>query len=299
MKDNAWHWWQQALEAPKDIGKSLPVSDGHPEQGFYRVRKKNSAWEPVAIWIDDDNWLALRSGKPVKADEIWTWACRNPITAEAYDRALAGGGWADDDPTVASMIGHNVGDNDIAALRDQIESAKQGADAYLDITTEDEAAKAQSLRARMNELAGVADKTREALKRPHLEAGKAIDAEWMPLVKEAKAIADSLRKNIEVFKTAQLMELRRLELERQKLDVAVTPPELPTIDATIKGSYGRAATVKTRQVVTGISDLGKLLQWYAGDTRLQAFLLELAQKDTDQGIATVPGVTVEEKAVIS
>ena len=296
---DAWHWWQQALEAPKEIGKSLPVSDGSPEQGFYKTRYKGKPWEPVSIWTQDSEWFALRSGKPVDAHEIWNWACRHPITHEAYERAVAGEGWADDDPTVASMIGHNVGDNDIDALRDQIELAKQGADAYLDITTEDEAAKAQSLRARMNELAGVADKTREALKRPHLEAGKAVDALYMPLVKEAKAIADSLRKNIEVFKTAQLLELRRLELERQKLDVAVTPPELPTIDATIKGSYGRAATVKTRQVVTGISDLGKLLQWYAGDTRLQAFLLELAQKDTDQGIATVPGVTVEEKAVIS
>ena len=78
----------------------------------------------------------------------------------------------------------------------------------------------------------------------------------------------------------------------------MTPPELPTIDTTIKGSYGRAATVKTKKVVTGISDLTKILNWYAGDIRLQTFLIELAQKDVTGGV-TVPGVTVEEQAVIS
>ena len=298
--NDAWTWWQQALEAPKEIGKSLPVSDGHPEQGFYRVRQKGQAWEPVAIWKDNGNWLALRNGKPVRAEDIWTWACRNPVTADAYDRALAAGTWEDDDPTVAAaLMGHNVGDrSEFEILSDEIESAKQGAEAYADIDTEEQASKAQSLRARMNELAGKADKIREELKKPHFEAGKAVDSQWMPLVKSAKAVADLLRKEIETFKTAQLLELRRLELERQKLDVAVTPPELPTIDTTVKGNYGRAATVKVKKWVTGISSIDDLLRGYRNDVRVHELLMELAQKDVDAGL-TVPGVTVEEKATIS
>ena len=301
---DAWHWWQQALEAPKEIGKSLPVSVDSPEQGFYRVRQKGKAWEPVAIWKDDDgNWQALRSGKPYAPTAVWNWCCRNPISADAYDRAVAVGTWEDDDPTVAAaLMGHNVGDkSELELLTDEIESAKQGAEAYADIQTEAEASKAQSLRARMNELAGKADKIREELKKPHLEAGKAVDQQWMPLVKSAKAVADLLRKEIETFKTAQLLELRRLELERQKLDVAVTPPELPTIDATVKGSYGRAATVRARIVVTGIDDLHALVDHLNGTQHdiLTATLTGLAQKEIDRGIQTVPGVTTEEKAAIS
>ena len=309
--NDAWHWWQQALEAPKEIGRTLPVSDGHPEQGFYRVRQKGQAWEPVAIWKDDGNWLALRNGKSVRAEDIWTWACRNPITADAYDRALAGGGWADDDPTVATaLMGHNVGDkSEFELLTDEIESAKQGAEAYADIETEEQAGKAQSLRARMNELAGKADKIREELKKPHLEAGKAVDGQWMPLVKSAKAVADLLRKEIETFKTAQLLELRRLELERQRAEAeqlisgeeVIVPPPLPPIDATIKGNYGRGATVRARIVVTGIDDLHALVD-HLNSTQhdiLTATLTGLAQKEIDRGIQTVPGVTVEERAAVS
>ena len=70
----------------------------------------------------------------------------------------------------------------------------------------------------MNELAGKADKQREKLKRPHLEAGKAVDAQWMPLVRDAKSVADMLRKYIEDFETTKLRERRRLEEERQRAE---------------------------------------------------------------------------------
>jgi len=304
--NNAWAWWQQAVESPKDIGQQhLPVSVDSPEQGFYRIRFKDKLWEPVAIWKDTTGkWIALRNGKAVDAMQVWNWCCRNPVTAEAYENAMAGDGWADDDPTVVAMMGHNVGDtDDIETLADQIESAKQGAEAYRDIESEEQAAKAQSLRARLNELSGQADKKREAFKKPHLEAGKAIDQKWMPLVKEAKGIADQLRKYIETFKTAQLLQ-RRLE-ERQREDAArkagedaPAPPPLPPVDTTIKGSYGRAATVGTEQVVTAITDQDAVYQFFRNNPDLQACLFKLAQWGIRAQLA-VPGITIEERAKIS
>jgi hypothetical protein len=320
---DAWHWWSQAIETPKEIGKSLLMSPDHPEQGFYRTKRKNGAWEPVAIW----KWVALRSGQPVKEKEIgelWNWCGRYPISSEEYDARLDGT-WAGDDPVVASMIGHNAGD-DLEMLRDQIEAARQGAEAYVHIESDEQAAKAQSLRARLNELAGEADKRREALKRPHLEAGKAIDQEWMPLVKDAKAVADMVRRFISDFETVKLRERRRIEEERQRVEQerlreeervweearlaaeqgrqAVVPPAppplppLPPIETTIKGSYGRAATVGTERVVTAITDQDALYKYLRGHEFLIACLLDLAKKAVRAG-DNPPGVTIEEKARIS
>jgi hypothetical protein len=297
---NAWHWWEQALADPKAIGKSLTVSIDTPEQGFYRMRYgATKPWLPVAIWQDNGNWIALRAGKKVDAQEVWNWCCGNPVSSEAYEKALSGEGWADDEPIVQTMMGHNVSDtDDLEILADQIEAARQGAEIYADIQSEEEAGKAQSLRARMNELAGQADKIREKLKKPHFEAGKRVDAQWMPLVKEAKAVADQLRKNIETFKTAQLMELRRAELERAKLDIAATPEPLPTPETTVKGGYGRAASVGVELVVTKITDELATYQFLRGAPELTQCILALAQKAIRSG-QTVPGVEVEERAKIS
>jgi hypothetical protein len=306
--NDAWHWWQQALESPKDIGKAdhLLVSVDSPEQGFFKMRfNATKPWLPVAIWKEGDEWIALRSGRRVDAMEVWNYCCRHPITSEAYEQSLAGGGWADDDPTVASMMGHNISDSDdLDALADQIENAKIGAEVYSDIQSEEEAAKAQSLRSRMNELAGKADKIREAFKKPHLEAGKQIDQKWMPLVKEAKGVADQLRKYIESFKTAQLLQRRLEERQREEAaraairEEAPVPPPLPPIDTTIKGNYGRAATVGLELVVTAITDQDALYQFVHDNPDLQACLLSLAQRAVKAGL-TVPGVTVEERAKIS
>src|SRR5580765_3213276 len=155
---DAWNWWRQALADPKQIGKAqhLLMSADSPEQGFYRMRfGATKPWLPVAIWKEGDEWFALRAGHSVDAAEAWNWCCRHPVSGDAYDRAVAGGGWSDDEPTVKAMIGDNIGyGDDLASLADQIESAKLGAEIYRDITSDEEAGKAQSLRARMNELAG-------------------------------------------------------------------------------------------------------------------------------------------------
>lgn len=311
---SAWNWWAAALENPKEIGKRLSISVDSPEQGFYRSRFKNQPWEPVAIWKDGEDWVALRSGKPVDAAEIWNYCCRYPISSEAYDRAVNGDGWADADPTVAAALagpGHNVGGiSDYETLRDEIASAEAGIDRYHGISDDEQASMAQSLRARLNELAGQADKLRELEKRPHLEASKAVDAQWMPLVKGAKANADMLRREIEAFKTHQLALRREEERQRAEREAAEkatvggasvpVPPPLPPVDSTLKGAYGRAATVRSKAIVTGITDLYALVDHLKNThwDEMYGFLLGLAQKDANTGL-TVPGVTTEERAVIS
>ena len=99
-------------------------------------------------------------------------------------------------------------------LRDQIDAAKAGVGTYAKISDDETAGKAQSLRSRLNELSGEADKKREALKRPHLEAGKAIDKEWQPLVKSAKEAADGIRSALSAYETDKLARQRRAERDQ-------------------------------------------------------------------------------------
>lgn len=307
MVDDAWDWWTRALERPGDIGKGdLTMSADSPEQGFYRTRYKNRPWEPVAIWKDGEEWVALRNGRSVDAAEVWNWCGRNPVSSEAYDRAMAGEGWSDDEPTVKAMIGDNVRDtDDLTLLADQIEAARQGAEVYRDLSSDEEAGKAQSLRARMNELAGTVDKQREAAKKPHLEAGKAVDQKWMPLVKEAKGVADMLRQFISTYETAKLRERQRLELERQREErearkageVVAPPPPLPPVETTIKGGYGRAGSLGTERVITGVTDQDALYGYLREDANLKACLRDLGQKALKAG-HNPPGVEWEERATL-
>ena len=321
-----WAWWQAALKNPASIGKTLPVHEGDPQQGYYRIRYgKDKPYEPVAIWRDEQgNWLAYRSKREVRAEDIWTGCCRNPISYETYVNASEGRGWPDDDGVVASQvnppeptIGDNSGDVDEAeALKDQIAAALAGMDAYAKITDDATAAKALSLRNRLNELSGQADKIRVKEKEPHLEAGKAVDAKWQPLVKSAKAGADKVRDSIGAWETHKLQEQRKREREdeqarlaaeqasrEQRADAAVieAPASAAPVEAApmpIKATYGKAASVQVKVVVDQVTDWAALYAYMANRPEVQDLLRQLAQKAIDAGRTNVPGITTIEKAAV-
>ncbi len=323
-----WAWWRGALANPKEIGRSLSVHDGDPQQGYFRVRyAKDKPFEPVAIWKEDGQWLAYRSGKEVRADDIWTSCCRHPVTYEAYNDAVDGKGWSDDDAVVAKQVqppapGDNSGAVDPAEeLADQIESALKGKDAYAKITDDATAAKALSLRNRLNELSGQADKIRVKQKEPHLEAGKAVDAVWQPLVKKAKAGADEVKASIATWETEKLRrqreferqhaeELRRQEDARRAAEATgeadVAEIEAPAVEAPapaaaptpIQPTYGKAASVSVKIVVSEVTDWTALATYMLAHPDLQALLRQLAQRALDAGRTNIPGITTEEKANI-
>lgn len=329
-----WAWWRKALANPSEIGKSLPVHDGVPNQGYYRVRYgKDKPYEPVAIWMEDGAWLAYRGGKEAKADEIWTFCCRSPISYETYQAVMIDGqAWPDDDKVVASQlqppeptIGDNSAEVDEAeTLKDQIEAALAGTDAYKVIPDDATAAKALSLRNRLNELSGTADKVRVKLKAPFLEAGKAVDDKFQPMVKSAKAGADKVKQAIADWETKKHQELRKREreaeaarkVEQDRLDAlesarqrqpdaelmeaptpAIAPVAIVEVAPTaIKPTYGKAASVSVKIVVDEITDQLALYTYMAGREEVQTLLRQLAQKALDAGRTAIPGITTTERA---
>jgi hypothetical protein len=319
-----WAWWQAALKNPKEIGKSLPVHDGEPNQGYFRVRyAKDKPFEPVAIWKEDGQWLAYRSGKEVDAGDIWTSCCRYPVTYAAYNAAMDGQGWPDDDAVVAKQVqppapGDNSGAVDPAEeLADQIESALKGKDAYAKISDDATAAKALSLRNRLNELSGQADKIRVKEKEPHLTAGKAVDEKWQPLVKKAKAGADEVKSSIAAWETEKLRKQREADRKREEEqrtadearraseaagEAPAPQPEAETITDTappsIKPTYGKAASVSVKVVVKDVTDWKALAVYMAEHPDLKPVLRNLAQRALDAGRTNIPGITVCEVAKV-
>jgi hypothetical protein len=325
-----WSWWRAALKNPAAIGKTLPIHESEPNQGYFRVKNRDKTYDPVAIFYPEgsDDLVAYRAGREVRPDEIWTWCCRSPVSFEAYTAASEGNGWPDDDATVAEQVKTpepGIGDNSakidpVETLKDQIDAALKGMEAYQKITDDKTAAKAQSLRNRLNELSNDADKKRDEMKRPHLEAGKSIDKVWMPIVKSAKEGANAVKASLEAWETEKLRrrreeerkadEARRAaeEAARQQLTetavleapkVETQPQPQPDVSAgQIRASYGKAASVTAKIVLDQVTDWKALAVYMCGHPECQDILRKLAQRAIDAGRNDVPGITTDEKAQV-
>lgn len=315
---NEWAGWQALL-----AGNLVNTDPNEPFTGFYRTRRiKDGPFVPVAYWRENGKLMCVIDGKvqsEERAIDQWIYCVRNPISHEAYIAvAERGENWPDLDETVANQINppapshNNAPEDEAVILQEQIEAAAAGASAYSKIQDDETLAKAQSLRARLNELSRTADKSRETLKKPHMEAGKAIDAKWQPLVKMAKETADAIAKAMGAWETEKARrareehakreaEIRRQQEEARKADEAgmpaPTPEPLPVTPepvaaAPIKGAYGRAASVKVVKVAI-MTDQDKVYAFMRERPEVKELLAKLAQRATDAG-HDVPGVSIEE-----
>jgi len=306
-----YDFWQKSL-----AGENPPVHDSDAQPGYYRKRTgKAAGYIPVAIWEMDGRLTGVADLKVINPQEIWTYCCQHPITEQQYWDRVNTGKWHDESDAVTASIGHN-GPPEVDTFKDQIEAALAGVYEYTEITTDETAAKAQSLRSRLLELSREADKKRAAEKEPHLEAGRAVDAAWQPLVKESKAGADTIAKALSAHETRKAQEAARqaklaeearrkaLEAEQAKAPIGTTiepepaPAPVPApVAAPIKGAYGRAASVKVVKLAI-VKDQDAAYQALKSQPELAALIQKLAQKLVDAGF-TVAGCEIEEQRKVS
>jgi len=201
-----WQWWRDAL-----AGKNPPINVNEPQSGYFKTRAgKDGPWLPVAIWEKDGEIVCRVADKVRDAHEIWTYCAGNPVAKDAAKHAFDTGLWPGDVPT----IGHNSGD---LTLAEEISEARDQALQWLtttgivDKTTADMAA---NYRAKLLDLSKKADTERDAKVRPHLEAQRKINAEYKPLVDDAKAAADKLRDALSKYLAAEEAKARA-EAERK------------------------------------------------------------------------------------
>jgi len=149
-----YSYWQNALN-----GEFGAVHEGEACPGFYRKRPHRGAtYLPVAIWEQDGTMVAVVAGKAADAGEIWSYVCQNPITEAQYHERVKTGRWHDESEAVTASLapprhrigGNNPPDDPAEILKSQIDAASAGVADYAEIKDDETAAKAQSLRARLN-----------------------------------------------------------------------------------------------------------------------------------------------------
>lgn len=315
----AWH--AAALK-----GTRGPISADDPMSGFYRQKRQDGSYEPVAYWKDSrtGEQRCHINGKsphdPIRALEIWPFASRYPISSEAYWHRMDTGQWLDNDPAAAAAArGPEIdpATDPAGSLRAEIAAARTGLDAYKTIESDEAAARAQSLRSTLTGLKGKAEHAYEAENRPLLDRQTAIRKIWFPLRDDAEAGANAIRTAIGTWEDVKREAARQAaqkaaaeaaahaEAARKAEEAGKPPPpapaapvasNLPPPATKIKGGSGRAASVGVKRVVTAI-DLDKAWQQFAGLPEVYNLFMELAQNAVNAGIDT-PCATVEEKSDI-
>lgn len=341
---NAYQFWQAALkkEAPTAVVDEPQVGFWRmkSKRGWQQGDRVRMDHVPIAVFMAGPS-ICFKFGASMVPTAVgyeqWPHYCANPVTEEVY-RGVAENGedWPDADPTVSAIISQNkpitvrspgipnpeadaelerafISENDrrnadpTTEFREQINTALGAVPSYAKIESDEADIRALSVRNLLNELAVDADKAREAEKKPHWDAAKAVDLKWQPLVKSARDGAGQIKAARDRWADDKLKASRaaaeRAKDAEQEAMVAGRPPaptppsNLPPPTTQVRPAYGKASPTGTKMVVTAI-DYDKFFA--ALKTRpewptVKAQFDEWAQKLANKGI--IPdGVTAEERA---
>lgn len=271
-------------------GRSPETTPGHPHSGFYRGRaldraKNTTVNEAIAIWRDENGQLFFKSSigrivtDPARIDEIFSRVCRKPITRELFMSVCEGGQFPDElEPStrgmgdnLASMAPHEAMAAEIADLLERFQSWLKTLPNGIE--NDDQDGKAANYAKEIASLGKKADETHKTEKAPHLEAGRAVDAAWKPIVAAADAAKKAIlaptteyrRKRAAAEEKARQVELARLREDAARAHAEavaqaaaspepVAPPPRP---APVALPPKRATGLRTVKVVV-IDDLAAL-----------------------------------------
>jgi len=164
-----------------------------------------------------------------------------------------------------------------------------------------------------------ADDARDAEKRPHLEAGRKVDALWKPLLTKADIAKETAQKALTPWKLklqrerdaeieAKRIEAARLAEEAQKAFQQSNPTDLDArYEAEELAKAAKKATAeanKVERVATGlrtswkasVTDYGAFIKWMKTHRphELKGWLDEQAQRECNAGQRQVAGVLIQE-----
>lgn len=210
------------MKAPAEIGKSIPLHH-EPSQGYFRARSKGGQWEPIAIFFPEgsSDLVAYRSGKEVRADDVWTYCATNPISYEQYQAAIDGNGFEDEPP--APTIGDNSADADpLEALRIEYIGEKEQLEEALKkgVKTQADADRVSIWKDRIMKIKSRAGLMFTAEKAPVLLQSRQIDEKYRYLAHDRDGdpviMIDKARRGVEAF----LKQKRDEENARQQAALA-------------------------------------------------------------------------------
>jgi hypothetical protein len=289
--ENDWTWYLNAL-----AGNAASITDGEPMTGFYRVRRKGQeGFSPVAYWIDSKTGkqrchLDGKDFDEQRALEIWPYASKQPVTADAYDERLLTGKWPDEHSAVVNHNRAPVAD-DIAALQDRIEDLAREAEKLITAgpaQTDDDCNQASDLAQTFGELEGKISRLHKVEKEPFLESGRAVDRKWFGLRDRAAELKRRLKAAVVTPFLAKKVE------ETEKADAAAVlsgadPATLPSVKLTA-GSSKRSTGLRTYYRAQ-IEDKAKLLDALKDHPEVLACIQAIADAAAKQKLA-LPGCRI-------
>lgn len=317
-------------------GDKPPVVETDPQAGFYKSRDgkpvaifyESDRRHIARVGFKGETALYRAIQGKAEFDRIckvWMDCCNRPVEHEDYKRAFDAGKWPGalpeeamgDVPAANRVVTRS--DNqppdepEHQQFRDKIEAAKAVVSG-LKIDNDDAAGKAQSARARLLELKRQADTRHKTVREPAKIALDDIDNLWKPVVKMAQDAADGIRGALTAWETKKLREAQIAAAEQARKDAEAKaaaeasgepapPPAEPEVPAEpekpsvgIRGNYGRAASVRTKKVVT-IRDQDAIYAVFRDNAKVGELLRTLAQKSVDDGFGLPAGsVTITEEA---
>jgi len=302
---DAYAYWKAKVRGEDAAAYILPTmytgTYEDPQPSAYKVRlAKGGPKLPMRVWLMKDGaataaWsdgcelVGTIDGKPVDAKAIaerWLWAeavSKDDLTHYIHHKLWPG------------EIGHNSGDLTLAEkIKDAIENAPKAAP-----TDKKSADVASNYRDKLNALAKEADDERDSKVRPHLEAQRAINAEYKPLIDSAKKAADALRDGLTVWMREQERKQQAIAEAARKAaeeaakaqgteDVPLPLPEPPKVQA--GGQRGRKAGLRTLTKYEA-HDIAAVMEALKDNAELQAAAVEIARKMMKAG-ANIPGMQV-------
>ena len=307
---DAYAYWKAKVRGENAEALILPTMYSgtyeDPQPGAYKVRlTKGGPKVPMRVWLTKDGaatatWsdgcelVGTIDGKTVAAQAIadrWLWA--EAVSRADLDHYNAHKLWPGE-------IGHNSGDLTLAEkITDAIENAPKG-----NPTDKKSADIASNYRDKLNALAKEADDERDARVRPHLEAQRAINGEYKPLIDSAKKAADALRDGLTIWMRAEEAKAKAIADAARKAaeeaakahgmeDVPLPLPEPPKVQA--GGQRGRKAGLRT---ITKFEahDVAAVMEALKDNAELQAAAVEIARKLMKAG-ANIPGMQVSVERV--
>lgn len=298
MSAEPYAFWRAQL-----AGTPIDLDDKLPRCGFYRKSD-----QPIAIWMNGDEMVAKVGNGKVKAadasfaEQVFAWCCRNAISHDVYTAVLAGEPWPDAPPDVKGEIGGNLPSDPFERLKIELEAHEERIALFLKtpIADEERATKAGLWSGKVAGLGKDLNALREAEKRPHDEAAKAVQAKFKPQVDLADALAKKLKLHLEPWLTAkkrkaEAEERERLEAERkaaESLEMPAPPPREIARQPSKVVTGG--VSIRTRKDVK-INDVVAAATFFAArekvDTKLLDIITTLARREALAGY-TVPGVEV-------
>jgi len=232
-------------------------------------------------------------------------------------------------------LGHNNPPEPIEALKEKLALYKEGAEAFGPVTE----ANAQEYRDHIGygvKLAKEIDGQRETEKKPHLEAGRAVDAAYKPLLETVEATQKKLKAPLQSFIVEREKEAKRIADEKAKAlreaeeaarKAAEEPEEDPFLAATapvidVKAAHveakiaegqllaasrvssaagGFAATSLKTKRSAKVTDWSALAAHYLARGEVRAVLEQLANSDIRHSKGaeiTIPGVEIVTERVL-